>query len=278
MGALRLILGLGVALAILFALAWNDALPAKDALRGFLVDDDARAEQERRVHRAGRLSRFARDAEVDADVLLIGSSTIERAGDGLLARTGLAMVNRGIGDEPLELLAERFATTVERTRPEVVVLYAGSVDARRPTSSASAGEPPSLWRGIDDLAAEIGAMIDAALVAAPDVRVLVLEVLPETEPRPEVPERVRALNAALRGLAATRDRVELLETWRAPLVDAARGALRTEVAADTIHLAPPGYDALERWLRAHPWVSEAVAAARVRAAGTAPGAAPARGQ
>jgi len=271
-------IGLGAALAVLFALAWNDALPAKDALRDLLVDDASRAEQERRVHRAERLSRFAREAEVDADVLLIGSSTIERAGEDLLARTGLVRVNRGIGDEPLELLSERFATTVARTTPELVVLYAGSVDARRPTRSEGPGEPPSRWREVDDLAAEIGAMVDDALGVAPEVRILLLEVLPETEPRPDVTERVRALNAALRGLAATRERVGLLETWRAPLVDARSGVLREAIAADTIHLGPSGYDALERWLRGHPWVSEVVTEARVRAAGAAPSGAPARGQ
>lgn len=266
MAPLRLILGLAAALVALFALAWNDALPAGDALRSMFVDDASSAETGRRVHRAGRLSRFAREREVDADVLLIGASTIEHADDGLLAPTGLAVVNRGIADEPLGLLAERFEPTVRETGPELVVLDAGGVDARRPTRSAGSNEPPTEWRRPDELAGEIGAMVDGALAARPGLRVLVLEVLPEAAPPPEVPERIRALNAALRGLAATRPRVDVLGTWRAPLVDDTTGALRQEVTVDGVHMGPAGYDALGRWLRAHPWVSEAVMDARLRAA------------
>lgn len=231
-----------LAAAAVGSLVWLDVLPGGWRVRTWLGLEEARVARERQQHRAERLDAFDQEGPRDVDVLAIGSSTIERGGPGFLAEAGRTVAQRGIGDEPLALLEERFAATLRATKPETILLYAASVDARRPTG------PDGTWRSIPDLALGVGRLVDLAAEAQPGVQVLLLEVLPETEAHPERTPRIRALNGALGALAADRPHVSWVRTWRRPLVDDVTGSLVDAFAADRIHLAPQGYSIVQRWI------------------------------
>lgn len=229
-------------------LAWFDVLPGSWRLRSLLGVEELRAERLRAQHRARRLEGFEQEGTRDVDVLLLGSSTIERAGDALLRGLDLSVANRGIGDEPLALLAERLGSTLRATTPEVVVLYLASVDARRPTG------PGGTWLPIPDLVQGAAEIVDRIQSLRPGTRVLLLGTLPETTAETPSHARIRALDAGLQDLAAERRDVRHVPTRRAPLVDPRTGLLDPRHATDRLHLAPRGYDVLNAWLEKDPWI------------------------
>ena len=230
------------------ALAWFDVIPGGWTLRNLVEPQAARDAKTRAAHRAERLRQFADDAPVPGGALFIGSSTIEGFDD---LPTGA--INRGIGDEELALLALRFKGTLERTRPRDVVLYAASVDVRRPTLHGEEDSPPNRYRGAADLASAVMELVDLALAGEPARTVLVLGVLPEVDDERGVTERARALNRELADRAAARPRALFVPTWRPPLVDPATGLLQAGCARDRLHLNRAGYEHLAAWLlEAHP--------------------------
>lgn len=244
--------GLGAgALLCALALAWYDVVPGGWRLRAWLGQTEAWADARRRQHRAERLAAFAAEPTGPVDVLLLGSSTIERAGGSFLATKGLdggvrTVRNRGIGDEPVAGLLDRLDEALEDGDPRLVVLYAASVDARRPTGADGS------WRPLDAVAADVRLALDRLAQAAPSARVLVLGVLPETTPREPAAGRIEALNQRLRSLTEGRAGARFVPTWRPPLV--AGGALAPGCAADRLHLNPEGYRQLESMLQADAWV------------------------
>lgn len=238
----QLLLATTAAILLYGALALQGAVPGGWRLRSLVGDPSAAAQAERDEHRRDRLELFAREPAKTGGVLFMGSSTLEffdldRAFQGALA------LNRGIGDEPVAAMARRLGATLERHAPRAVVLYAASVDARRPTADAG-------WRPVNALLADVQRCAAAALRAPSVETVLVIGVLPETSPREPVPGRVEELNRGLESLALSLgERVRFLDTHRAPLVDPKSGLLETSMARDRLHLNEPGYAVLASWLR-----------------------------
>lgn len=230
------------ALVVLYVgLALLGLVPGGWRLSVLLLGADQVAEAEREHHRGERLAQFSREWPEPGGVVFVGSSTVE----GLdLGRHFPGALNRGIGDEPLAGLEARLARTLDDLAPRVVVLYAASVDARRPTGDGG-------WRDVAELAEGVRRVV-ARVLASPGIeRVALVEVLPETHPRPPVARRVEELGRALAAVAAAAGpRVVFVETRRPPLVDPATGLLDPAMARDRLHLNERGYGVLAGWLRA----------------------------
>ena len=150
-------------------------------------------------------------------------------------------------------MAERLEQTLESTAPELVVLYAASVDARRATGPAGA------WRSVDEIALEVGRLLDRVSDLRPEARTLLLGLIPETESRGDVPRRIMGLNQRLAALTRSRAGVRFVETTRPPLVEARLDeqrapALVEDYSSDHIHLGSRGYRILEQWLLTEPWL------------------------
>lgn len=242
MRARQLLLATTAALLLYGALALQGTVPGGWRLRSLVGDPSAAAQAERDAHRRDRLELFAREPATTGGVLFMGSSTLEFF-DLDRAFKGAPTLNRGIGDEPVAAMARRLDATLERHAPRAVVLYAASVDARRPTGAAG-------WRPVEDLVADVQRCAAAALRAPSVQTVLVVGVLPETSPREPVPGRVEDLNRGLKSLATSLgERVRFLDTQRPPLVDPESGLLEASMARDRLHLNEPGYAVLAGWLR-----------------------------
>lgn len=242
-GRSSLVLALLAVLGAL-ALSWFDVLPGGWRLRSFVGYEGVRQAAERDAHRADRLALFERNAPAPGGVLFIGSSTVE--GFDLMAsfpRATVPLHNRGIGDEPLASLTERFRSTVERTECRAVVLYAASVDARRPTDE-------DRFRDDAQLGADVFAMVDDVLESQPELLIALLGVLPETDDSRGVAARSRGLNRRLVDGCVARARVTFVGTTRPPIVDASTGLLNPTYARDRLHLNQQGYEFVAQWLLA----------------------------
>ncbi|MEE2939397.1 MAG: GDSL-type esterase/lipase family protein [Planctomycetota bacterium] len=238
----NLLLATAAAVLLYGALALRGTVPGGWRLRSVFGDPSAAARIERDAHRRDRLEAFAREPATAGGVLFMGSSTVEFFDLGA-AFPGATTLNRGIGDEPVAAMARRLDTTLARHAPRAVVLYAASVDARRPTAAAG-------WRPVEELLADVQRCASAALRAPSVETVMLLGVLPETSRREPVPERVAALNLGLEGVAlALGERVRFLDTRRPPLVDPGDGLLQASMARDRLHLNGAGSAVLAGWLR-----------------------------
>lgn len=242
-------MGVAVSAALGLALSWNDVLPGGWRLRALLGVDQARAAKEREAHRRERLSAFEAEGRGEVEVLLLGSSTIERAGATFLGSAVRRVANRGIGDEPVGALLERVDRALDATPSGLVVLYAGSVDARRATGPAGG------WRSVEEIAEDTATLLDRIAAHRDGARTLLLEVLPETDAKTPAVDRIPALNRSLERLADGRANVRFVRTWRPPLV--AEGTLSESIAADRLHLNVAGYRVLGNWLAEDPWVRAA---------------------
>lgn len=238
----NLLLATTAAVLLYGALALLGAVPGGWRLRSVFGDPSAAAQVEREAHRRDRLEAFAREPATTGGVLFMGSSTVEFFDLGV-AFPGAPTLNRGIGDEPVAAMARRLDATLARHAPRAVVLYAASVDARRPTAAAG-------WRPVEELLADVKRCASAALRAPSVETVLLLGVLPETSRRDPVPGRVEALNRGLEGVAGSLgEQVLFLDTHRPPLVDPGSGHLEASMARDRLHLNERGYAVLADWLR-----------------------------
>lgn len=234
---------------VLYAFAaLADVVPGGWRLRSFLESPAARQAREtaqRSEHRETRLAGFAREpAPPPGGVLFIGSSTIELFDlERAFGAAGVAVVQRGIGDEEIALLEERFLTTLVRVEPSVVVLYAASVDVRRPTREGRFADGERLAERVLDL-------VDLALEGDPERRVVVLGTLPETDDHRGVRARADSLVRHLRAGVEARPRATLVPLARPPLVDEDTGLLNPAYARDRLHLNERGYEHVASWLRA----------------------------
>lgn len=239
-------IGTGLTLVI-GALVWLDVLPGRWRIQRLFYSQLELDVARRARHRAARLARFAREDIEDGGVLLLGSSTIERFPDVELL-PGARSINRGIGNEDLGKLAERTPRTLQRVRPRHVVLYAGSVDARRPGDDGD-------WRPVDSLLRGVASLVQTIQSRSESPELSLLGILPETEPRARFEARRRRINDALNGLAAAREGVSYIAVDRSDLVvrDSRTGhtLLRRALAADSIHLNARGYALLTETLREH---------------------------
>ena len=226
-----------LAAALYVPLALADLVPGGWRLRTLVTSPAELAEAVRQEHRAERMAAFEADPGPRDGVLFIGSSTIEYL-DLAAAFPGARTVNRGIGDEDLAGLEERFDETLRATRCRAVVLYAGSVDFRRHRLA------PGL------LAGRVGALLDAAAAAPGAPRVVLLGILPERRMDPPMAERLLATNRALEALAGARDGVSFVSTARPPLVDPRTGRLAEATSRDAIHLNGRGYRVAVDWILA----------------------------
>ena len=229
----------GAGSALLVALALLDVIPGGWRLRTLVVPQSVQDQRRRAAHRGERLALFAAAVKPLPDgTLFIGSSTIERFPlTELLPK--LSPINRGIGDEDLSGLEDRALETAASLQPKTVVLYAGSVNARRPVDGGLWTPAPRIISRTTSLARKL---LDLTSVD----RVVLLGILPEQETGPELRARLAAVNRGLQ-IFAERPGIIFLPTDREPLVDPA-GNLRLSAAADALHLNSVGYQALAQWL------------------------------
>ena len=227
---------LTVALAgVYVALALHGTAPGGWRLRTLVQSPAEIAEAARRAHRAARLDRFAEERVEPGGVLFIGSSTIEYF-DLAAAFPGANVINRGIGDEDLTGLRERFAGTIDATACAAIVLYAGAVDFHR------LGRPPEqIVEGVNEL-------LDLASSSAPSARVLLLGILPGRGHSAAMAARLARANGALQGLAAARPMISFVNTARPPVTEEASGALEPRMSRDRIHLNQGGYKEAASWI------------------------------
>ncbi|MDG1491832.1 MAG: hypothetical protein P8R43_08060, partial [Planctomycetota bacterium] len=222
MGRLAAALAAAFAIALAYAaLALAGHAPGGWRLRTLIHSPAELADAERAAHRSQRLAAFAEEVVTPGGVLFIGSSTIEFF-DLARAFPGVNTINRGIGDEPLAALSERFEESICRTDCAAVVLYGGSVDLRR------LQRPPAA------IARDIQRLLDDAARQAPRARVLILGILPEREMPLAMGARIEAANEALAALAGSRPLVSFVETSRPPLVQASSGALVPGMSTDRL--------------------------------------------
>jgi lysophospholipase L1-like esterase len=133
---------------------------------------------------------------------------------------------------PLDGLAGRLESDLPACAPDVILLYAGTIDL-------AAGAAPDVVVG------RLAALIDGALARAPHTRLLVGSLV--AKPGGPAGERIAAVNDGLR--AAIRDRAARGELVR--LVDMHARLGRGDFAADGDHLSERGYDQMaEAWLEA----------------------------
>lgn len=224
--------------ALLVALALLDVIPGGWRLRTLFVSQQVQDQRRRATHRDERLAQFAAEPQPPpGGSLFIGSSTIERFPlRSLLA--ALKPINRGIGDEDLVGLEARALKTAARLEPRHVVLYAGSVNVRRPVTDGS-------WTSAEEIV-ERATSLSRRLLELPTVeRVILVGILPERETGPRLRARIEAVNAGLADSGTPG--IVFLPTAREPLIDP-DGNLRSAFAADRLHLNTKGYLILAGWL------------------------------
>ena len=218
------------ALLALVAAAWFDLVPGGWRLRRLAGFDEAAARYER--DRAARRAAFRAEPVPPECAVFLGSSTIERWD---LARffPGFAVLNRGIGNEPLAELDARLLEDLPESA-QVAVLYAGSVDFRRGSPEAQASLPDSVDRLLARLSWE-----------RPRCRVVLLGLLPERDMPPERVEALARTNAHLAAHAEARGAI-FVATALSPLANAG-GSLSEDFSSDALHLSDEGYAQLSRW-------------------------------
>lgn len=142
------------------------------------------------------------------------------------------IANRGIaGDTTAGILAR--APKIAAQRPAKVLLCAGVNDL-------GAGDP------IDAIAARYGAILDTFRRASPETALVcesVLPVRPPLAPAGMTNARIRALNEAIRRVAAERS-CAFVDLW--PALADADGALPASFTLDGVHLTGAGYVAWGR--------------------------------
>ncbi|MDF1797810.1 MAG: GDSL-type esterase/lipase family protein [Planctomycetota bacterium] len=236
--------------AVLFGLWRVDVIPGVWDLQHWGEDVAGLARAEREAHREARLAGFEAEAaglvaELAADpelapIALFGSSTIERFPAAELL-PGTRFLNRGIGDEPAGLLAERLEISLP---PEAwprcagFVLYLGSVDVRR------------LGAGPDAVAERAARILRLLERHAPGKPTALLGLLPERGLGAERRAVIEATNASLAELAAAPEwsHVTFVPTDRAPLRGPG-GELSADHSVDRLHLNELGYQVLAQWIR-----------------------------
>lgn len=211
---------------------WFDLLPGGWRLRRMLLDPRAQQLERDARHRAERIADFALEPTPPTAVVFLGSSTIERF-DLAAAFPGRPALNRGIGNEALDLLRERWRASVPADAAGLV-LYLGSVDLRQRLRSA------------EDFALALRALLRELRARHPTADVVVLGLLPERGMTAESARELAAFNAALE-LGAREIEAHFLPTDRAPL-RAADGSLSEAFSSDRLHLSDEGYAVLSRWI------------------------------
>lgn len=211
-----------------------DVLPGIWDLEHWGQDVELQARTERAEHRAARLAAFDAEGQEVPAVLFLGSSTIERMPLSELF-AGASVLNRGIGDEPTELLLLRLDRGVDWSLVDGVVLYAGSVDFRR------LGEEP------EEIVGRVAEVVAAIRERAPSVPVLMLGLLSQRDLTVLQRGRLESTNRGLAELAEA-EGVDFLATDRPPLTESG-GRLSEAYAADRLHLNQRGYQVLGAWIR-----------------------------
>jgi lysophospholipase L1-like esterase len=228
----RVLWALAASAAALVCAVWCDWLPGGWRVRALLADPRATAERADREQRARRLAQFAGESVPSGAVVFLGSSTIERF-DLEASFPGRRAINRGIGNEPLAGLEERWRAAVP-SHAAGVVLYAGSVDFRRRAISSDEFE-----RRVERLLADL-------VRERPGVALLVLGLLPERDLDARSARELDAWNQCLHA-AAERHGACFVSTDRAPLRTAGRG-LAEAFSSDRLHLDSEGYEVLRAWI------------------------------
>jgi lysophospholipase L1-like esterase len=138
---------------------------------------------------------------------------------------------RGVRGAAVDGLAAHLEADLPACAPDVILLYAGSVDL-------AAGAAPEVVVG------RLSALIDATISRAPRAQLLVAALVGAAGIDPA---RVAAVNLALR--QAVLDRAARGERVR--FVDLAARVGKSELAADGVHLTERGYERVaEVWLEA----------------------------
>jgi hypothetical protein len=218
-------------IAVLAGLIALDRVPGAWRLRALLGRTGA---EEYARRRAQRLAEFAREAPQVAPgaVAFLGSSTIERfplAAAFPAART----LDRGIGDEPLADLAARLEASLPPAELAGIVVYAASVDFRADPS------------GPDQLAAQVGDLLDRLQGLRPGTPLCVLGLLPERAMAPHQGDLLQRLNRGIERACAARG-ASFVATDRPPLRD--ESGLAEAFSSDRLHLDHDGYAVLARWI------------------------------
>lgn len=217
---------LGALLVLAAALAYKNVIPGGP----WLVDN---AELLKNEWRLFTFEREADDVPAGA-VVFVGSSSIAAYPLELYFR-GAPWVDRGLPVETAKELAERFERTMPVARPAGVVVWTGMNDLR------SDDQPPPV------VIERVGRVLDMVAARYPDVPVVLLEIPPQCDTKPQYLEQLHGVNAKLAELAKARG-MTFLKTDRPPLVTP-EGQLSPAMAArDRKHLNLAGYGVLSKWL------------------------------
>nr|WP_246385881.1 GDSL-type esterase/lipase family protein [Armatimonas rosea] len=158
---------------------------------------------------------------------------------------GRACVTRGVGRQTTAQALGRLEGDVLRWKPSCVVLECGINDLR-----ALPLLPERRVRLKEDCVANLAKMVET--LRKHNIPVVLCTIFPVQTPKPwqepfwsdGIAGLVRETNTELRKLG--REGVQILETE--PVLAAADGKIRAELATDHLHLSPAGYERLNERL------------------------------
>lgn len=190
----------------------------------------------------GDWANYGRYAEANAaldkkpDVVFMGNSITEGwAGQHPLFFTDNNYAGRGISGQVTAQMLARFQRDVVDLSPKVVVILAGTNDI-------------AMNQGYVSLENIFGNIVSMCQIAQQNrIKPVILSVLPVAAYpwRPEVenvPEKIKELNAMLKGWAAA-NKCVYVDMWSEMADD--RGGLPANLAADGVHPTSAGYDLME---------------------------------
>jgi len=174
---------------------------------------------------------WTKRAEAQNAVVFTGDSLVGNWGNVSKAFPKMKVANRGIGGDVTRGLLFRFQEDILDLHPKAIVILIG-------TNDLSAKEPPA------DALANIGAMLDMTLKAAPTVPVVLCTVPPrESKEAPIDNSQLLELNQGLAGLAKGRADVTLLDLYPLFVMPDGSGAPDPQYfRKDKLHFGAPGYD------------------------------------
>ena len=138
----------------------------------------------------------------------------------------LKVVNRGIGGDTTPNLLYRLQDDVLDLHPRAMVVLIGTNDLGQHTSP-------------EDIAANLRVFHQRVRAACPDIPIAWCLVMPRMGDD-TYPERIKALNALLAGIAATDPRVTLCDTF-SPFALPDGSSKPEDFNPDRLHLNPAGY-------------------------------------
>jgi lysophospholipase L1-like esterase len=185
---------------------------------------------------AQRHAEWARTASQDRGAVVFLGDSITQGWNSLAQDfPDLHVANRGIGGDTTRGVLYRLNADVLALKPRAVVLLIG-------TNDIGNGANP------DDVADNIGAIVQALRKFNPDLPIIVCRVMPRSDQNQRFVNNIEKLNALIDGFVKTQPGVVECDTWSI-LAAPNGGCLPENFRIDLLHLNMNGYEKWEAALK-----------------------------